>query len=59
MVIGQRVSIVQQEGRIVEVLGIDQNGGLIVKDAEGNQEVLRSGEISIRLTKFTESDSMK
>lgn len=59
MVIGQRVSIVQQEGRIVEVLGIDQNGGLIVKDAEGNKEVLRSGEISIRLTKFTESDSMK
>lgn len=59
MVIGQRVSIVQQEGRIVEVLDIDQNGGLIVKDAEGNREVLRSGEISIRLTKFTESDSMK
>lgn len=59
MVIGKKVSILQQGGRSVEVVGIDQDGGLIVKNENGEQEILHSGEISIRLTNEKVSDNIK
>lgn len=49
MVIGKDILCITVSGdRLAHVLGIDDCGGLIVRYEDGVQDVLRSGEISIR-----------
>lgn len=49
MILGQKVSIYQnKQWQTVTALDFDEDGGLIVQTAEGNREILRSGEISLR-----------
>lgn len=46
---GKEVKIIEkEEERILKAIGIDKNGGLIVENCEKIQEVIISGEVSVR-----------
>lgn len=46
---GRAVKIIEKDQeRIFKAIGIDQNGGLIVENAEGKRESIISGEVSVR-----------
>lgn len=46
---GREVKIIEKDQeRIFKAIGIDQNGGLIVENAEGKRESIISGEVSVR-----------
>lgn len=45
----REVKIIEKEReRVLTAMGIDKTGALLVKDAEGNQEAIISGEVSVR-----------
>lgn len=45
----REVKIIEKEReRVLTAIGIDKTGALLVKDAEGNQEAIISGEVSVR-----------
>ena len=48
--LGKQVQTVQRDGsrEVVTAVGIDEDFGLIVRDASGSERVIRSGEVSIR-----------
>lgn len=49
LVLGKEVQLVSgSENRTATVLDIDETGGLIVRYPDGNQGVIRSGEVSVR-----------
>ncbi|MEG1879719.1 MAG: biotin--[acetyl-CoA-carboxylase] ligase [Oscillospiraceae bacterium] len=50
MVLGKEVRIISGKEEIVDVVDIDQNGGLVIKHKDGEVTVLRTGEVSVRLT---------
>ena len=51
LVLGKRIRILGQAEQLADVLDIDSDGGLVVRLlADGRRAVLKSGEISIRLT---------
>lgn len=53
---GREISYMKGETRMTgHVLGIDDEGGLVVRDEKGNTETLRSGEVSTIRTEGTES----
>lgn len=46
---GREVKIIEKGcERVLTAIGIDQNGALLVKDGEGRQEAIISGEVSVR-----------
>lgn len=46
---GKEVKIIEQDReRVLNAIGIDDRGGLIVEDSHGNQEIIISGEVSVR-----------
>lgn len=46
---GKEVKIVEQDKeRVLTAVGIDDKGGLLVKDGKGNMETIISGEVSVR-----------
>lgn len=46
---GREVKIIEKGcERVLTAIGIDQNGALLVKDEEGRQEAIISGEVSVR-----------
>lgn len=46
---GREVKIIEKgQERILKAIGIDQNGGLIVENADGKRESIISGEVSVR-----------
>lgn len=46
---GKEVKIIEQDKeRVLNAIGIDDRGGLIVEDSQGNQETIISGEVSVR-----------
>lgn len=50
LVIGKRIDyFINGQKNTATAVGIDEYGGLIVRKADGTQDVLRSGEISVRL----------
>lgn len=45
----REVKIIEKDReRVLTAIGIDKNGALLVKDAQGNQEAIISGEVSVR-----------
>ena len=50
LVIGRDVNVLKKEGAVkAHVMDIDRDCGLMVRYSDGSEEVLRSGEISIRV----------
>ena len=46
---GKEVKIIERDReRVLNAIGIDDRGGLIVEDSQGNQETIISGEVSVR-----------
>lgn len=46
---GKEVKIIERDKeRILTAIGIDEKGGLIVKDGQGRKEMIISGEVSVR-----------
>lgn len=46
---GKEVKIIEKDKeRILTAIGIDEKGGLIVKDGQGRKEMIISGEVSVR-----------
>ena len=49
LVLGKQIRILGEREELADAVDIDRSGGLVVKKIDGRQDVLRSGEISIRL----------
>lgn len=46
---GKEVKIIErEEERVLKAIGIDKNGGLIVENHDGTQEIIISGEVTVR-----------
>lgn len=50
MVIGKEITVLQEPGSRYFAEGIGQSGELILRDEAGNEKILSTGEVSIRLT---------
>ena len=48
--LGRQVQLIRPDGsrELAEALDLDEDFGLVVRDAEGNQRAIRSGEVSVR-----------